>query len=147
MIRQNPLAKPEHLNYPVLCFARDNSVSVARYPAELCGCNATAWFGNRYFDELRLFDAAAMPYRVHSAQLATPLYGWRRILARVRNQKLVAVLELECLGEASLANAKETAIQWLHRAPDFWEEALDLPEWESLVAQAADMNALCAVFG
>jgi hypothetical protein len=144
--RENPLTRPDELEYPFICFSRDNSVSVASSPAEFHSCNALAWFRNRYFDDLLVFDAAAAPYRVRSARLATPLHGWRRLLARARNRELVVVLELEYLGEASLDRAKQTAIDWLHRAPDFWEAAYDISEWERIVSQAPNMEALCAAF-
>ena len=139
------MTRPEDLHYPVLCFGRDDSVSIARSAAELRSCNSVAWFRNRYFDELRLFDAFATPYRVRSARLAAPLAGWRGLLARALNSRLVADLELEPLGQASLAEAKATAIRWLHRRPEFWEASDDLAQWERRVSEAASMDALCAV--
>lgn len=134
------------LAYPVLCLARDNSVSVARTPTELQACNAVAWFRNRYFDDLRLFDAGGSSYRVSSAELARPLYGWRRFIARLLNQRLTVALEVERAGSPSLDAAKQATIEWIHRAPGFWEAAHDLPELESLVRRSPNMEALCAIF-
>jgi len=140
------LAKPEALEYPALCCSRDNSVVAVESAGALCSCNARAWFRNRYFDDLLLFDARATPYRVVEAELASPLGRWKRLLARLLNRRLVVVLELERLGEPSLSQAKQTAIQWLHRAPDFWEPSYDLPEWEHLISNAQAMESLCAAF-
>lgn len=134
------------LTYPVLCLARDNSISVARTPTELQACNAVAWFPNRYFDDLRLFDAGGSSYRVSSAELAEPLHGWRRGFARILNQNLAVVLEVESLSGPSLEAAKQATIEWIHKAPEFWEAAYDLPELEALVHRSPDMEALCAVF-
>ncbi len=137
---------PDQLTYPVLCLARDGSISVATSADELCRCNALAWFRNRYFDDLRLFDATATPHRVVTALLATPLRGWRLLAARVANRQLLVVLDLERVGSPSLADAQATAIEWLRRAPDFWQESYELPEWERFVSEARTMEALCAVF-
>jgi hypothetical protein len=134
------------LPYPVLCLAHDNSVSVAQTPTELQSCNAVAWFRNRYFADLRLFDADGSSYRVSSAELTEPLHGWRCIVARAFNQNLVVVIEVESLGNRSLEAAKAATIEWVRRAPEFWEAAYDLPELEALVQRSPDMEALCAVF-
>ena len=67
-------------------------------------------------------------------------------MARLLNRRLVVVLELEQLGEPSLSRAKQTAIQWLHRAPDFWEASYDLSEWEHLISNAPAMESVCAAF-
>jgi hypothetical protein len=137
---------PDELAYPVLSLAFDSSVSVATSSTELCRCNALAWFRHRYFDDLRLFDATATPYQVRSAELGTPLRGWRRLLARVANRQLTVILALERVGPSSLDHARATVIEWLRRAPEFWEEARDLDEWERLVAEGPSIEALCAMF-
>ena len=136
----------EALRYPVLCLSRDNSVSVAASSEHLRRCNATAWFRNRYFEDLRLLDASATPYRVRSAALVVPLSVWRRFLVRLLNRRLVVTLDLEALAPPSLAEAKRTVTAWLHRAPDFWEASRDLSEWERLCSQAPSMEALCSLF-
>ena len=41
------MTKPEELQHPVLCFARDNSISVAGSAAQLCG-GAPGFFVLRY---------------------------------------------------------------------------------------------------
>jgi len=133
------------LPYPVLCLARDNSVSVAWTPTELQACNAVAWFRNRYFDDLRLFDAVGSSYRVSSAELAEPLRAWRRVVVRFLNQNLAVVLEVESLSSPSLEAAKQATIEWIHRAPEFWEAAYNLHELEALVQQSPDMETLCAI--
>jgi hypothetical protein len=138
--------QPETLKYPVLCLSRDNSVSVTASSEHLRRCNATAWFRNRYFEDLRVVDASATPYRVRSAALVVTLSAWRRILVRLLNRRLVVTLELEVLAPPSLAEAKRTVTAWLHRAPDFWEASRDLPEWEHLVSHAPSMEALCSLF-
>lgn len=140
------MTQPEDLRYPVICFARDDAISVVNSPGELHSCNAVAWFRNRYFEDLRVIDAVATPFRVQSATLARPLYDWRRILARTTNKNLLIVRDLESLGEASLAEAKQTAIEWLQRAPEFGESAFALPEWERLISQASSTEILCDVF-
>ncbi len=131
---------------PVLCLARDDSISVARTATELRACNAVAWFRNRYFDDLRLFDAAGRSYRVSSAELVQPLHGWRRIAARILNKNLTVLLEVESLRGSSLDAAKLATIEWIHRAPEFWEAAFDLPELEALVRGSPDLETLCAIF-
>jgi hypothetical protein len=132
--------------YPVLCLARDNSISVARTATELRACNTVAWFRNRYFDDLRLFDAAGRSYRVSSAELVRPLHGWRRVAARILNQNLTVLLEVESLRGSSLDAAKLATIEWIHRAPEFWEAAFDLAELGAQVRGSPDMEALCAIF-
>ena len=134
------------LAYPALCCSRDNSVVAVKSASELCSCNARALFRNHYFDDLLLFDSQATPYRVIEVKLASPLSKWRCLVARLLNQPLVVVLELELLGAPSLSRAKQTAIQWLHRAPEFWEAAYELPEWERQIAEANGMESLCAAF-
>jgi hypothetical protein len=114
---------------------------------QLCQCNATAWFRNRYFEDLLVIDAAAKPYRVRTAELARPLRGWRSVLARSINQNLSVVLEMERDGEASVAAAKETAVEWIHREPEFWESSFALSEWERRVSSTSDMNGLTDLFG
>ena len=140
------MTRVNSLPYPVLCLARDNSVSVAWTPKELQACNAVAWFRNRYFDELRLFDARGGSYRVSSAELAEPMRAWRSIVVRILNQDLAVVLEVESLRGPSLEAAKQATIEWIYRAPEFWEAAYDLTELEALVQQSPDMEALCAIF-
>ena len=136
----------ERLDYPVLCFAHDHSVSVASTPEDLQTCNALAWYRNRYFEDLRVFDAVATPYRVGTVDLARPLHGWRRLVARARNQELEVVLQLEKLGEPSLDAAQEMASDCIHRAPEFWEAAYELHDLESRLRDCSDMEALCALF-
>lgn len=103
-------------------------------------------FRNRYFDDLLLFDATATPYRVQSAELDTPLRGWGRLVARAVNRQLIVAPALERVGPASLDHARATAVEWLRRAPGFWQETYDLAEWEGLIAGAQRMEALCGVF-
>ena len=134
------------LSYPVLCFARDHSVTVAESPVQVQACNALAWFRNHYYDGMELFDQTATPYRVVSARLASPLTGWRRWWARFRNQSLTAVLEVERAGDASLEAARQMAIEWIRMDPQFWEAAGSLPELEDRIRRCRDMSALCKVF-
>jgi len=56
------------------------------------------------------------------------------------------VLDFECTGEASLEDAKRLAIDWMHRAPQFWEAAFELSEWEGRIVKAPTMEALCDLF-
>jgi hypothetical protein len=130
----------------VLCFARDHSISVASTPEELQRCNALAWYRNRYYGDLRVIDAVATPYRVGAVELARPLDGWRRLAARIRNQELEVVLQLEQLGGPSLDAAREMAIDWIHQAPEFWEAAYELDDLESRLRDCSDMEALCTLF-
>ena len=45
-----------------------------------------------------------------------------------------------------MSGARQTTIKWLRRTPDFWEAAMELPEWERLVLKASSMDALCERF-
>ncbi|MBW2494202.1 MAG: hypothetical protein JRE43_05580 [Deltaproteobacteria bacterium] len=140
------MATPEALEYPALCCSRDNSVVAVESASQLCSCNARALFRSHYFDDLLLFDFRATPYRVVAVEPASPLGQWKRLAARLLNRRLTVVLELERLGEPSLSRAKQTAIQWIHRAPEFWEAAYEISEWEHRIAEASGMKSLCAAF-
>lgn len=134
------------LSFPVLCFARDHSITVADSPEHLQSCNALAWYRNRYYQDMKLVDHSATPYRVVDARLAMPLAGWRRSWARVRNQRLTVALQLARGGDASLEAARQTAIEWVRRDPTFWEAAGDLAELEDRIRRSPDMTVLCQIF-
>lgn len=134
------------LAFPVLCLARDSSISVAHRPEDLAQCNALAFYRNRYFDQLHVIDSNAAPYVVTQARLDRQQGGVRRFLARLLNRRLIVVLRLAPAGPPSLADAKTHLISWVDREPSFWEASRDLEEWRRLIRSAPDIAALVRLF-
>lgn len=134
------------LTFPVLCLSRDSSIAVAETSDRLHRCNALAFFANRYYDGLLVIDSTAARFRVVRAEAAPALSAIGRWIARAVNRRLRVELQLEALGPASLDEARRTVLEWLDRAPDFWEASRDLAEWKRLVAGAGSPRALIALF-
>jgi hypothetical protein len=136
----------DRLSFPALCLARDTSIIVVESPDGLRQCNALAFFKNRYFDDLLIFDSSAAQYRVASATPAEPLTGMKKLLVRVLNRRLTVQLSLTREAGASLETAKDRVLAWLRKEPDFWEASRELSEWERVVKAAPDMRRLIELF-
>jgi len=140
------MRKNDHPVFPVLCLSHDSSISVADSPERLQRSNALAVFKNRYYDDLIIIDAEANRFRVVRAEVVPPLSAVGRWTARVFNRRLRVELELEEQESGSLEAAQRVVIEWLGRAPDFWEASRDLAEWKALVPRASTVKALVALF-
>lgn len=134
------------LVFPVLCLSRDSSISVAESAERLHRCNALAFFRNRYYDDLVLIDSAARRFRVVRAEVVPPLSTVGRWAARALNRRLLVRVQLEEQGAPSLDEAKRIVIDWLGRAPDFWEASRDIGAWRDLVAGAGTAKSLVTLF-
>lgn len=139
-------ATTTELMFPVLCLARDSSISVAETRDRLNCCNAQAFFKNRYFDDLIIVDSRAEQFRVVRAEADPPLTGLQKWLTRAFNRRLTVHLELQREAPASMEGAKRQVIIWLEKAVDFWEETRDLAEWKQVVESARDMRQLIQLF-
>jgi hypothetical protein len=136
----------DRLSFPALCLARDTSISVAESPDGLRRCNALAFFKNRYFDDLIIFDSSAARYRVASATPAEPLTRTKKWFVRALNRRLTVQLSLSRDADASLDTAKDCVLAWLKKDPGFWEASRELSEWERMVKAAPDMARLIRLF-
>jgi hypothetical protein len=136
----------DQLSFPVLCLSGDSSVTAAANPEQLQQCNALAFFKNRYFDDLVIFDSNAEQFRVVRAEAAPPLVGVKKWLTRVFNRHLTVRLELQREAPASIGAAKRQVLIWLEKAADFWEESRDIAEWQEMVEAAPDMRRLLQLF-
>lgn len=136
----------DELAFPVLCLARDTSIVVAQSADHIRRCNAVAFFKNRYFDELIVFDSSGAQYRVVKATLAEPVTGVKRLLVRAFNGRLTVDLRLQREAAASLETAKDRVVAWIRKDPDFWEASRELSEWERMVKTAPDMRQLITLF-
>jgi hypothetical protein len=134
------------LTFPVLCLSQDSSIAVAQNAENLARCNARAFYRNRYFDKLLVIDSKAAPFAVTAADPPVELQGLKRLVVRLLNRRFHVRLQLVPAGIASLVDAKAQVVEWLGRAPDFWEESRDLAEWRELVAQAESMKQLVGLF-
>lgn len=137
----------ETLHYPVLCLSRDTSISVRPDAGTLCRCNAKAFWGNRYFDGLLVFDSAARRYRVTDASPAEPVSAVRQGLMRLLNQTVPVRLSMEEIGPPSLEQVKEHVLEWIERDPGFWEAGGELAELKGRIARASGVPQLAAILG
>lgn len=139
-------AKTTELTFPVLCLSQDRSISVAESPEGLNRCNALAFFKNRYFDDLLIFDSHAERFRVVRVEATPPLAGVRKWLTRALNRRLTVHLELRREAPRSIEEAKRQVVIWIEKAADVWEETRDLSEWKQVVEGARDMRQLIRLF-
>ena len=134
---------PTALKYPILRLARDGSIGVSREPTALGRCSAYAFWANRYYDGLRVFDADACPFVVTSVTTARPYSGPARWFARLTGAILDVQLRLARAGEPSLAEAKRLVLEWIEQRPDFWEaDGTELAEWRRRVDRARSVADL-----
>jgi hypothetical protein len=136
----------DRMAFPVLCLARDTSITVAMTGEELDECNARAFFINRYFEDLVILDSNAHRYRVARAVTAERMSTVRTFLVRAFNRRLIVDLDLRREEDGSVALAKKLVLEWVRKAPDHWESSRDLPEWESMIGEAPDMGTLIGLF-
>jgi len=69
-------------------------------------CNARAFWRNRYYEDLWVYDCAGGAFRVRSARPVQPVGAVRRVVARLLNRRLNVQIELEDLRPCSLAGLK-----------------------------------------
>lgn len=133
---------PENLDYPVICFAQDTSVVVARDVIDITRCNATAFWKNRYFENLLVVDAAGRAFRVESAHPDPDVSFADQFVARFLNRRFRVSFRLNPEGRMSLAEIKRTLIAWIEKAPHQWTESRDVGEWKRVIASSRSVVGL-----
>jgi hypothetical protein len=112
----------------------------------LSRANALAFFRNRYFDDLIIFDSHAQAFKVVRAEVVPPLSRVARAVVRALNRRLRVTLYLEIQQSMSLDDAKKLVKAWLERAPDSWEASRDIEEWRRAVDSADTARGLIMLF-
>ena len=132
------------LAFPVLCLARDSSITVADCRTALTRCNALAFFKNRYFDNLLVIDSRGATFRVTPAdykQLSTVGH----VVLCLTNGQMDVNLQLSPQ-RMSFAEVQESVLAWLDLAPEFWEASRDIKEWRDAVREAQSVSDLILLF-
>jgi hypothetical protein len=131
----------------VLALARDGSIVPYESETALARCNARAFWRNRYYDDLFVFDADARAWRADGARLLTPVGSAGRFLARLTNGRMCVELAWRRHPHEDGLNQARSAIEgWLGRDVVFWEASADMEEWVARVRRCLTMSELLSVF-
>ncbi len=122
------------LPFPVIGI-RGSGMVLYRSPQKL-----TSWtselVASRAYEALRLIDSDLREYIVADARIVGPSSRVLRWLPLVRPRQVDVHLDLEVVGQLSLADAKERLLMVVDRAPDFWD-AYDIEELRSRIGAAS----------
>ena|SRR6266496_6393614 len=114
------------LVFPVVAFAKDRSVNIAKDVAELTTCSHAALSGG-YFDGLKVISVDGSHFVVKSAKKTGTIKHWWTSPIFLT---LVSVdLELERVGTVTLEELKQMLLKAFKALRDIWEESIGYEEF------------------
>lgn len=133
--------------FPVLSLSRDGSIVPYDDEESLTSCNARAFWRNRYYDDMLVFDADSRAWRVREVSVLSPPDGLARTFARLTNGPLRVTLTWSREPDRDgMDHARTQTEAWLKRDETFWEASADLQDWIGRVRGSTTIEEMLSIF-